>query len=229
MNLPNAITAARIAVAPLIALLPLVPSPFWRGAGFLLYVVSAVSDYFDGWFARSRGLVTDLGKILDPLADKLLLVATFVPLLMMQGAAGDPVAAFLVRGLGIPAESAFAFPFVTSFGTFALPWWVVAIVLGRELIMTLFRRVAQARGVVIGANYPAKVKTVTQYIWVGAAYFWFAVRTLAARDGWAGQPLWDFVSPLVGAIGVVAMWVAVGLTLVSFAIYLRRYRALLTA
>ncbi|HEX7546482.1 MAG TPA: CDP-alcohol phosphatidyltransferase family protein, partial [Gemmatimonadaceae bacterium] len=66
MNLPNAISAARIAVSPLIALLPLVPSPLWRAVGFALYIVSAVSDYFDGWLARTRGLVTDLGKTLDP-------------------------------------------------------------------------------------------------------------------------------------------------------------------
>ena len=69
---------------------------------------------------------------------------------------------------------------------------------------------------------------MTQYIWVGAAYFWFGAQTLAARGGWAGQPAWDFCRPLVGAIGVVSMWVAVGLTIASFAIYLRRYGALFT-
>jgi CDP-diacylglycerol--glycerol-3-phosphate 3-phosphatidyltransferase len=226
VNLPNAISAARIAVSPLIALLPFVPSPLWRSVGFALYVVSAVSDYFDGWFARTRGMVTDLGKTLDPLADKLLLVATFVPLVVLQGPGSDPVASFLAGALRVPSASAFAFPFVTWFGTFALPWWVVAVVLGRELFMTVFRRMAQAKGVVIAANYPAKVKTVTQYVWVAAAYLWFSVRTFAARDGWSGRPAWDFFGPLVSAIGVVAMWVAVGLTLASFAIYIRRYGAL---
>ena len=228
MNLPNAISAARIAVSPLIALLPLVPSPLWRWVGFALYIVSAISDYFDGWFARTRGMVTDLGKTLDPLADKLLLVATFIPMVVLQGERGDPLASFVAGVLHTGPASAFAFPFVTWYGTFALPWWVVALVLGRELFMTVFRQLAQKKGVVIAANYPAKVKTVMQYIWVGAAYFWFGARTLAARDGWTGMPLWEFLSPLVGAIGMVTMWLAVGLTIASFANYLRRYGALFT-
>ena len=127
-------------------------------------------------------------------------------MIVLQGKAGDFLASFTAGVLHIPAERAFAFPFVTWFGTFSLPWWVVVLVLGRELFMTVFRQLAQQKGVVIAANYPAKVKAVTQYIWVGAAYFWFAVSTFAARDGWSGQPAWDFVAPLVGAIGVVSMW-----------------------
>lgn len=228
VNLPNAISAARIIVSPLIALLPLVPSPLWRAVAFALYVVSAVSDYFDGWFARTRGLVTDLGKALDPLADKLLLVATFVPMLVLQGRSNDSAAAFVANTLHIAPGNAFAFPFVTWFGTFTLPFWVVAVVLGRELVMTVFRQIAQGKGVVIAANYPAKLKAVMQYIWVGAAYFWFGMQTIAERRHADGLPLWDFFAPVVGAIGVVTMWLAVGLTIASFANYLRRYRALFT-
>jgi CDP-diacylglycerol--glycerol-3-phosphate 3-phosphatidyltransferase len=228
MNLPNAISAARIVVSPLIALLPLLSSPLWRGVGFTLYLISAISDYFDGWLARTRGMITDLGKTLDPLADKLLLVATFIPLLVLQGKGSDPVASLLAGLLRIPPASAFLFPFSTWFGTYSLPWWVVAIVLGRELFMTLFRQLAQRKGVVIAANFPAKVKTVTQYFWVGTAYFWFCAETLAARDAWTGGGAWAFFRPLVGAIGVVAMWSAVGLTIASFAIYIRRYGALFT-
>ena len=48
MNLPNALSAARILVSPLIAILPLLPSPLWRAVAFVLYLVSAISDYFDG-------------------------------------------------------------------------------------------------------------------------------------------------------------------------------------
>jgi CDP-diacylglycerol--glycerol-3-phosphate 3-phosphatidyltransferase len=227
MNLPNALSAARILVSPLIALLPLLPSPLWRAVAFVLYIVSAISDYFDGWYARTRGLVTDLGKTLDPLADKLLLVATFIPMLVLQGKSGDPVAAFAANTLRIEPGSAFAFPFITWFGTFTLPFWVVALVLGREIVMTVFRQLAVGKGVVIAANTPAKLKTIAQYIWVGAAYFWFGAQSFAARDGWSG-PAWEFFRPLVAAIGVIMMFVAVGLTIASFAIYLRRYGALFT-
>jgi CDP-diacylglycerol---glycerol-3-phosphate 3-phosphatidyltransferase len=94
--------------------------------------------------------------------------------------------------------------------------------------MTVFRQMAHAKGVVIAANFPAKVKTVTQYIWVGAAYFWFGAQTLSVRGGWSGQSAWNFFGPVVGAIGVCMMWLAVALTIASFAIYLRRYGALFT-
>jgi phosphatidylglycerophosphate synthase len=104
----------------------------------------------------------------------------------------------------------------------------VVVVLGRELFMTVFRQLAQRKGVVIAANYPAKVKTVTQYVWVGTAYFWFGAETLAARDVWAGRATWDVLRPVIGAIGAVAMFAAVGLTIASFAIYIRRYGTLFT-
>jgi CDP-diacylglycerol--glycerol-3-phosphate 3-phosphatidyltransferase len=226
VNLPNAISAARIAVSPLIALLPLVPSPLWRTFAFVLYVVSAVSDYVDGWLARTRGLITDLGKTLDPLADKLLLVATFVPMLILQGAPSDAVSAFLGSVLFVPPASRFAFPFVTWFGTYTLPWWVVVVVIGREAFMTIFRQVASGRGVVIAAIWPAKWKAGMQYVWVGAAYFWFAAQTLALHKGWSGS-LWSFVSNLTGLVGVATMSAAVLLTFWSLVLYLRRHGALI--
>ena len=222
VNLPNAISAARILVSPLIAFLPFVPSPGWRIVAFVLYIVSAVSDYVDGWLARSRGLITDLGKTLDPLADKLLLIATFVPMLVLQGAATDPVASAMGSLLGVDAASRAAFPFQTWAGPVTLPWWVVAVVLGREAFMTAFRQLAVRRGTVIAAIGSAKWKAGMQYVWVGAAYFWFAGHTLAVRDGWRA-PAWDFVGNAVGSIGVVTMVVSVVLTFWSLVLYLRRH------
>jgi CDP-diacylglycerol--glycerol-3-phosphate 3-phosphatidyltransferase len=84
VNLPNAVTAARIAATPLIAWLPLAPSSGLRLTAFVLFIVAAVTDYVDGQLARSRKQETDLGRLLDPLADKLLLVATFVPMYVLM-------------------------------------------------------------------------------------------------------------------------------------------------
>ena len=71
MNLPNAITVGRIALTPLIAWLPFTTSWTARLIAFLLFTIAAVTDYVDGYLARRENLITDLGKWLDPLADKL--------------------------------------------------------------------------------------------------------------------------------------------------------------
>jgi phosphatidylglycerophosphate synthase len=227
-NLPNSISAARILISPLIALLPFEVSATWRAVAFVLYIISAVSDYWDGWLARTRGLVTDLGKALDPLADKLLLVATFVPMLVMQGAIDDPASRFLVDLFKVKPGVAAAFPFVTNFGPVTLTWWIVGVVLGREAFMTIFRQAAQSKGVVIAAIGPAKWKAGFQYVWVGAAYFWFAARTMADNNQWSG-PFWNFIVLLNGWIGVITMVVAVLLTLYSLVLYLQRYGSLFLA
>ena len=90
MNLPNALTVGRIAITPLIAVLPFAPATTPRLVAFILFVFAAVSDYADGVLARSRKQETNLGRLLDPLADKLLLVGTFVPMwALMQSANGN--------------------------------------------------------------------------------------------------------------------------------------------
>ena len=66
-------------MTPLIAALPFVDSWKLRLLAFVLFTVAAITDYIDGMLARSRKQETDLGRLLDPLADKLLLVGTFVP------------------------------------------------------------------------------------------------------------------------------------------------------
>ena len=84
MNLPNAITVGRIALTPLIAWLPFTTSWTARLLAFTLFLIAAITDYWDGQLARQNNMVTDLGRLLDPLADKLLLVATLVPMYVLQ-------------------------------------------------------------------------------------------------------------------------------------------------
>jgi CDP-diacylglycerol---glycerol-3-phosphate 3-phosphatidyltransferase len=200
MNLPNGLTVGRIAVTPLIAALPFIPSSSARLAAFLLFLAAAISDWFDGYLARRRKQETDLGRMLDPLADKLLLVGTFVPMYFL----------------------AHQFPFETPIGDFGLPWWVAAIVLGRELTMTWFRQFASRRGVVISSIWPAKWKTGIQLVWQGAAYFWFWLATLAAESNW-GVDRWRKTSLLVGSVATLMMFVAIALTLYSLYVYMRDY------
>jgi phosphatidylglycerophosphate synthase len=219
VNLPNAITVARIAASPLIALLPFQSGPGSRLAAFVLFIVAAVTDYWDGHLARTRNLVTDLGRLLDPLADKLLLVATLVPMYLLMH--GD---ALLIPLRSFPAMRP-PLAFVTPAGFVTLPLWIVLVVLGREAFMTLFRQVAARRGLVIAAIGPAKWKTTFQSIWVGAAYFWFFAATFAERRGWERAAEWRAFTHFNGILGTVAMVAAVALTLWSLGLYLHRYGA----
>lgn len=217
MNLPNAITVGRILIAPLIAALPFINSPFARAAAFVIYIIAAVSDYLDGMLARSRNLITDLGSLLDPLADKLLLFATLIPMFVLMSPPADPISA-TTASFG----AAHSFRFQTPIGPIGLPWWVMAIVLGRELFMTVFRHLAARRGVVISAIGTAKWKTGFQSVWVGAAYFWFFAATLAAAKGWDNAG-WRLFAYFNGIVGTVTMAAAVFLTVYSLGLYMARY------
>lgn len=84
MNTPNKITVARIAVTPLLAWLIFQDALVDRWVAFLLFVVAAVSDVVDGNLARNKGEITRLGQLLDPVADKLLVLVTFVPLYLVD-------------------------------------------------------------------------------------------------------------------------------------------------
>ncbi len=217
MNLPNAITIGRILIAPLIAALPFIDSPFARAAGFIIYIVAAVSDYYDGMLARTRNLVTDLGSLLDPLADKLLLFATLIPMYVLMSPDTD-----LMAPTRESVGGAHDFAFRTPFGEVGLPWWIVAIVLGRELFMTVFRQLAARRGVVIAAIGSAKWKTGFQSVWVGAAYFWFFAATLAARNDW-NSDAWKYFEWFNALVGLTTMTAAIFLTLYSLGLYIKRY------
>ncbi len=206
MNLPNALSAGRIAITPLIAVLPFSSSWQLRLVAFVLFTVAGITDYIDGRLARSRKQETDLGRMLDPLADKALLVGTFVPMYML---ADD-------------------FPFETPLGRVGLPLWIVAVVLGRELFMTIFRQMAARRGVVIAAIGPAKWKTGFKLVWQGSAYFWFFAATLAAARNWSNGA-WHGFALFNGIVGTLTMTAAVVLTIYSLVLYLRSFGSVFAA
>lgn len=78
MNLPNAITFSRLVMTAAFVVAVSQRSLTGYGLGLFLFVIAAVSDFVDGYLARKMGLVTPLGKLMDPLADKILVSAAFV-------------------------------------------------------------------------------------------------------------------------------------------------------
>jgi CDP-diacylglycerol--glycerol-3-phosphate 3-phosphatidyltransferase len=81
---PNQLTLFRIAAVPLIIILMLFPNRVCTFIAALIFSAAAITDYFDGFLARKRGLVTTLGKVMDPVADKLLVSSAFI-MLTAQG------------------------------------------------------------------------------------------------------------------------------------------------
>ena len=77
---PNSLTLFRILAVPVIVILLLFPNRLCTFIAAIIFSAAAITDYLDGYLARRRGLVTDLGKVMDPVADKLLVSSSFIML-----------------------------------------------------------------------------------------------------------------------------------------------------
>lgn len=146
MNLPNRLTVLRMCLIPVFLFFMLVGvlhPILQRSIAAALFLGTAITDMLDGKIARKHNLVTDFGKFLDPLADKLMVFGAFLGLIYMH------------RTTGI-------FCLLLVIASF--------IVIFRELAVTSLRMVANsATGVVIAANWMGKVKTVSQIVFVMCA------------------------------------------------------------
>lgn len=84
-NIPNLLTISRIVVIPAIFLSVYITSMWWAIIAAVLFIVASITDYFDGYLARARGETSALGRLLDPIADKLLVTSALVVLLAKPG------------------------------------------------------------------------------------------------------------------------------------------------
>ncbi|MEK6767856.1 MAG: CDP-alcohol phosphatidyltransferase family protein [Gemmatimonadota bacterium] len=208
-TLPNILTVARIALAPVIALLPFIEGYWPKVTAFVIFLIAGFSDVVDGYIARSRNQVSDIGKLLDPIADKMILFATLVPIYWITR---HPT---LLTDYQIPWWG-------------SLPLWVAVLLVGREVLITVFRFRARKRGVIIPAVSAGKLKTLFQNIFIGATIAWFAWKDLIVEMRWTGRYR-DWWNQFHGTLVAVTLGVAVVLTAYSLAVYLYRYRSLLRA
>lgn len=200
-TLPNIITVARIMMCPVIYWLAMSPGVGARFGAFVLFVVAALSDVWDGYLARRYDLITDIGKLLDPIADKLLLLVTFIPF-------------YLISHRGSEAD-------LLPWPWGELPMWVMVVILGRELFITLFRQYAVRRGVVIAAGKSGKHKALFQSFFVGGLLLLYPLRIWAQRGGWEESVWFGFHAAWVS----VTLAVAIVLTVYSMFDYLWAYRS----
>lgn len=205
-TLPNILTIARIVITPVVAALPFIHGYWPKLACFVIFVSAAVTDVIDGRIARRRGLVSDLGKTLDPLADKLLLLATLVP----------------IWWITTERQALYGIPVWGS-----IPLWVAVLLIGREFAMTAFRAWAGKQGVVIPAGSEGKIKAALQNVFIGGTLAWFAFRDAVQPLGLAGTPFGEWWHAFHGGFVAVTLVIALTLTIWSFAVYLVQYRRLL--
>lgn len=132
MNLPNKLSVLRILMIPVFAVLFYVEFPYHFTVSAVVFALAASTDFIDGYIARKYNMVTNLGKFLDPIADKVLVSTAFVLMLT--------VPEILSPLWGI----------------------AVAVILARELIVSGFRTVAASRNLVLAADKVGKIKTVFQ-------------------------------------------------------------------
>ena len=130
MTLPNILTCVRVLLIPVFLVLAYQNNLPCDIAALIVYVGACLTDYVDGHLARKNNQVTNFGKFMDPVADKLLVMAALL--------------IFVEDG--------------------TIPAWAVAIILGREFIVSALRMVAASEGLVIAANMWGKAKTMITMI-----------------------------------------------------------------
>lgn len=188
MNIPNQITISRIVLTvALFVLLGVFASGEWPANRWLLqvaaivFVLASISDALDGYLARRWKQITQLGRVLDPFADKLLIIGTFV---------------YLCGPL--PKTTAETVPFVT-----AAPWMVIVIA-ARELFVSVLRAACEAKGVDFSADPWGKIKMIIQVIALTLALAAPAFSALNGLQSLAQILIWITVG--VTAISGVSYW-----------------------
>lgn len=204
MNLPNKITICRICLIPLFVFFYMANFiPYGKLVATLIFALACFTDFLDGKIARKRGLVTDLGKFLDPIADKVLVLSGILLVI--------------------------AYPIIPNGGEVIAPVivpdyvGVVAgiIILAREFIVSAFRQLAASKNVILAADIYGKVKAVFQFITL-IFYFLYAFIVEEFYYAIAGT-----ANTVLCLIGYVLLAVTVIMTIVSGIKYITNNRKVL--
>lgn len=186
MNVPNQITVGRFFLAIVVLVLlawfdhDQADSQRWMiHTAFWLFLVAALSDILDGYLARRHNQITAFGRILDPFADKMLVLGSYVLLL------GDGFRDSQGRN-------------VTG-----LAGWMVVIVVARELLVSGLRGFSEAKGKAFGANWWGKIKMLLQSICLG-----WILQSLSGWRDWeafvAARPIVIHIMVLFTALSAVS-------------------------
>lgn len=132
MTLPNQLTILRIILSPVFLVFFLSDVIWMKQISVAIYIIAALSDWYDGWLARKFNYITSWGKFWDPLADKILTSVAFIGFSIVE----------------------------------LIPLWMVIIIVGRDVIITLLRVFADMKNFIFTTSYYAKWKTLLQMIFL---------------------------------------------------------------
>lgn len=188
MNLPNKLTVSRFVLTALFVAALMSRSPVNDTAALALFLAASLTDFLDGRLARARGLITNFGVLMDPLADKILTCSAFIAL-VERGQ--------LFAGTEVKVQA-----------------WMAIVIVARELAITGLRLLAAARNLVLAAEGYGKHKTVSQMVAITALLVldahveWPAVLRAGLRPWlpwFAWLALWLTVA-LTLTSGVLYLW-----------------------
>ena len=194
MNLPNTLSLLRIVLAPVFLYLFLSDSPVRISVSFFVFTFAALTDWYDGWYARKYGFKTRWGQFLDPLADKILTSAAFLGFYLLKEK--DP--AFLGKSMIIPVGI------------------LVGIIIARDIILTAVRSIQEIRGAEFKTSWISKTKTFAQML-----YIFIVIGFIALRNIFDGTELSKTLSGFLNSdTNYYLLMLITILTLISGAAYL---------
>jgi CDP-diacylglycerol--glycerol-3-phosphate 3-phosphatidyltransferase len=156
MNLPNTLSLLRIVLAPVFLLFFLSDNHLNVFVSFIIYTLAALTDWYDGWYARKYGFKTRWGQFLDPLADKILTSSAFIGFYLLKQK--DPM--FLGTAEFIPVGI------------------LVAIIIFRDIVLTIARSVQELKGKEFKTSMISKTKTFIQMTFIFIVIGFFSLASL---------------------------------------------------
>lgn len=165
MNFPNTLSLIRILLAPVFLYLFLSDSDLLVGLSFFVYTIAALTDWYDGWYARKYGFKTRWGQFIDPLADKILTSAAFIGFYLLKQK--DP--GFMGTAEPLPVII------------------LIAVIIFRDIVLTAARSIQELRGRDFKTSVISKTKTFIQmtfiFLILAAISIAALLRGSAAADG----------------------------------------------
>ncbi|MGH2574093.1 MAG: CDP-alcohol phosphatidyltransferase family protein, partial [Ignavibacteria bacterium] len=144
MNLPNTLSVLRIGLSPVFVFLFLSDSAFLVQLSFFVFTAAAVTDWYDGWYARKYGFKTRWGQFIDPLADKILTSCAFL--------------SFYILNKNQPGYF--------GYNEFVPIGFLVTVIISRDIILTGMRSYKELKGIEFRTSMISKVKTFIQMSYI---------------------------------------------------------------